>query len=223
MTKRKDGSSRELRMLNLDEFLNMQFERVVFSGAWRELIGNPSLTGIWTMYGNSSNGKTTGAIKLAQYLTRFERCIYWSKEEDASASLQDAFSRVEILPGERKKIFVPQRGETLEGIKEKLRKPKGPQIIFFDSLQIFAKKYGNQFYYDLKDEFAHKKLLIYVGQADGKNPKGTLGDDVKFDADVKMRVEGHRIYAESRIRGSKRGAFVTVCEELANEYWGNQQ
>jgi len=216
-------TDRALRLLNLDEFLNKKFDTVSFSGEWKDLIGNPALTGIWIMYGNSSNGKTTGAIKLAQYLTRFKKCIYWSKEENASATLQMAFRRVNIQPSERRKIFIPQYNETLESMINKLKEPKSPQIIFFDSLQIFERRYGSQFFFDLKEEFSKNKLLIFVSQAEGKNPKGKLGDDVKYDSDVKMRVEGHRIYAESRIIGAKKGAYVTTCEELANIYWGNQQ
>jgi hypothetical protein len=219
---RAENSKRALRMLNLDEFLRKKFDSVVFSGVWRDLIGNPALCGIWVMWGNSSNGKTTGAMKLAQYITRFEKCIYWSKEENASKVLQDAFDRVDMQLQERRKIFIPDRYETLDGIKEKLRKPKSPNVIFFDSLQIFERRYGSQFFFDLKEEFSETKLLVFVSQAEGKNPKGKLGDDARYDADVKMRVEGHRIFSESRIKGAKRGSYVTTCEELANEYWGNQ-
>jgi|WetSurMetagenome_2_1015567.scaffolds.fasta_scaffold00268_27 hypothetical protein len=213
-------TDRALRMLNLDEFLNKKFNCVTFTGEWRDLIGNPAICGIWIMWGASSNGKTTGAIKLAKYLTRFEKAIYWSKEENASATLQMAFHRAEALPSERKRILIPQRSENMESMVKKLREPKSPRVIFFDSLQIFERMYGSQFFYDLKEEFSEHKLLIFISQADGKNPKGNLGDNVRYDADVKMRVEGHRIFSESRISGSKPKSFVTIWEEKAREYWG---
>ncbi len=219
----KRSTDRALRMLNLDEFLKKRFNCVTFTGEWRDLIGNPALNGIWIMWGPSSNGKTTGAIKLAKYLTRFEKVIYWSKEENASSTLQMAFQRAEVQPGESKKILIPQRGENMQSMIAKLRDPKSPRVIIFDSLQIFERMYGSQFFYDLKEEFSGNKLMIFVSQADGKNPKGNLGDNVKYDSDVKMRVEGHRIYAESRVAGAKSNAFVTVWETRAREYWGESE
>ncbi len=218
--RRNEDSARALRMYNLDEFLGKKFNQTTFHGEWRDLIGNPVLTGIWFINGNSSNGKTTGAIKLAKYLTRYLKLIYWSKEEDASATLQMAFNRVGMEKPERRKIFIPQRGETLEGVKKKLREPKGPTAVFFDSVQIFQKKYGSDFFYELKEEFAGTKLLVFISQAEGKNPKGSLADDIKYDADVKMWVEGHRMFAESRVEGSISGSYVTTWEKKALEYWG---
>lgn len=219
----KRTTDRALRMLNLDEFLNKKFNCVTFAGEWRDLIGNPALNGIWIMWGASSNGKTTGAIKLSKYLTRFEKVIYWSKEENASATLQMAFQRAEVLPSESKRIMIPQRSENIQSMIAKLREPKSPKIVVFDSLQIFERMYGSQFFYDLKEEFSGSKLLIFVSQAEGKNPKGNLGDNVRYDADVKMRVEGHRIFAESRISGSKSKAFVTIWEAEARKYWGETE
>jgi len=219
MDKTNKERERALRLINLSTFMDMKFNRVQFEGEWRNLIGDPVLTGIWMLWGQSSNGKTSAAIKLLRYLTNFEKCIYWSKEEGVSDTLQTAFNRENWMLSEKKKVFIPQTYWNMGNLKELLRQPKSPKIVFMDSLQIFAKLYGSQFYYDLKEEFAHKKLFVYVSQADGKEPKGTIGDDVKYDSNVKMRVEGGKLTAQSRILGSKYGSHVVVHEQLYNEYY----
>lgn len=212
---------RDLRLMNLSTFRSIRFDKVEFDGEWRDLIGNPVLTGMWIMWGKSSNGKTSAAVKLLHYLTNFEKCIYWSKEEGVSDELQGAMERVLWSSSQEKKVFIPQNSWKLDDLKKHLRTPKSAKIIFMDSIQIFAKNYGNQFYYDLKNEFAGKKLFIFVSQADGSEPRGTIGEDVKYDANVKMRVEGGKLTSQSRIRGSKHGAHVIVHEQLYNEYWNN--
>ena len=219
MDKTNKERERALRLINLSTFMDMKFNRVRFEGEWRNLIGDPVLTGIWMLWGQSSNGKTSAAIKLLRYLTKFEKCIYWSKEEGVSDTLQTAFNRENWMLSEKKKVFIPQTYWNIENLKELLRQPKSPKIVFMDSLQIFGKLYSSQFYYDLKEEFAHKKLFVYVSQAEGKEPKGSIGDDVKYDSNVKMRVEGGKLTAQSRIMGSKYGEYVVVHEQLFNEYW----
>jgi hypothetical protein len=214
-------AERDTRMLSVHQFLSKKFNSVKFHGVWADVIGNPQLIGSWIIWGNSSNGKTAGAIQLAKYLCKFESVIYWSIEEGESATLQSAFKRANLTETEAKKIYVPKDGLTFEKLQKKLRKPKSEKIIFIDSLQACAEMYGSGFYYELKKEFGNSKLFVYNSQAEGKHPKGEIGAKCKFDANVKMHCEGFRIQASSRIEGSKAGSFFTVWEKGATEYWGN--
>lgn len=210
---------RGLRLLSADTVLGIKFKRVEFEGEWRDLIGCPALVGVWIIWAQTSNGKTTAAMKLAKYLTDFEKVMYWSKEEGVSDSLQDAILRAKLDPKQKRKFFFVPQEETFESFKERLRDPKSPKVVFMDSLQVMAKLYGSQFYYELKEEFAHKKLFVFISQAEGQNPKGAIGDDVRYDANVKMRVERFKLTAESRIRNSVNGAHVVVDDKMYNEYW----
>jgi hypothetical protein len=210
---------RAKRLMSLSTFMSMKFDRVDFTGEWKDLIGCPVLSGMWIMWGKSSNGKTTAAIKLLRYLTGFEKCLFWSKEEGVSDSLQNAMSREMWQPKEKKKVFLPPNDWALEDLKTQLRSPKSPKIIFIDSLQVFGKLYGSQFYLDLKEEFGDKKLFIFVSQAEGQEPKGAIGDDVKYLSNVKMYIEGGRLSAQSRLKGSVIGAYIIVIDALYRQYW----
>jgi len=210
---------RAVRLLNADTVLSIKFKRVEFQGEWRKLIGCPALVGVWIIWAQTSNGKTTAAMKLAKYLTDFEKVMYWSKEEGLSDPLQDALIRARLNPKQKKRMFFVPGGETFEQFKARLRDPKTPRVVFMDSLQVFAKVYGSQFYYELKEEFAATHLFIFISQAEGANPKGAIGDDVRYDANVKMRVERFKLTCESRIRESEKGTFVIVDEKMYNEYW----
>ena len=57
-------------------------------------------------------------------------------------------------------------------------------------------------YQSLKEEFPNK-LFIFISHADGKNPKGALANFVKYDADLKIRVEGYKAMCLSRLGGDK--------------------
>jgi len=217
--KDKAERKRAIRLINLSTFKQVKYARATFDGEWRDLVGDPVLTGIWIIWGESSNGKTSAAIKMLRYLCKFKKCIYWSKEEGMSDTLQTAMDRENWTEAEEKKIFIPQNDYSLTDLVNVLRQPKSPDIIFMDSLQIFAKLYSPKFYYDLKEEFGDKKLFIFISQADGKEPKGTIGDDVKYDANVKMRVEGGKLTSRSRIKNSVHGSFIIINEALYNEYW----
>ena len=60
------------------------------------------------------------------------------------------------------------------------------------------------------------KLFIFISHADGKNPEGSLAKFVKYDADVKIRVEGYRAMCLSRLGGDKEP--YTIWEQGAAQF-----
>ena len=50
------------------EMLNMKYDTFPFEGKWRDAFDNPERKGVWLIWGNSSNGKTSFAMKLCKYL-----------------------------------------------------------------------------------------------------------------------------------------------------------
>ena len=42
-----------------------------FKGDWYDAFSEPETTGVWFIWGNSSNGKTSFILKLVKYLTTF--------------------------------------------------------------------------------------------------------------------------------------------------------
>jgi hypothetical protein len=64
-----------------------------------------------------------------------------------------------------------------------------------------------------------QKLFILISHAEGKNPAGRVAKSIKYDAFVKIWVEGYRAFAVSRYGG---GEPYTIWDEGADEYWIEQ-
>lgn len=183
-----------------------------FEGKWKEAIGEPELTGAWIIWGNSVNGKTRFALQLAKYLANFKRVAYDSLEEGLSESIKKAINGVGMKEVARKFILLDK--EPIEELKERLRKRKGPDVVIIDSLQYTGLTYSD--YKSIRDEF-RGKLFIFISHAEGREPRGNVGKSVKYDANVKIYVEGYKAMPQSRYGGNKE---LIVWEKGANEYWG---
>lgn len=168
-----------------------------FDGEWQALMGQPERAGSWLIWGNSGNGKTSFALQLAGYLTRFGRVAYNSLEEGISESLKRNV-RINGLVGVKRLILLDK--EPMDELVERLRRPKAPNIIIIDSLQYCGMNYRE--YKQLRDEF-RSKLFVFVSHADGKEPAGRTARSVRYDANVKIYIEGYRAYAVSRYGGGE--------------------
>ena len=183
-----------------------------FDGKWRDSIGNPELTGSWLIWGNSANGKTRFALLLAKYLASFKRVAYNSVEEGLSGSMKRAINEVGMMDVSRSFVLLDK--EPIDELINRLRKKKGPDVIFIDSLQYTGLNYAE--YKKLRDEFRHK-LFVFVSHADGHEPKGQVGKSIKYDAFVKILVEGYKAFPQSRYGG---GREFVIWETGAKKYWG---
>lgn len=173
-------------------------------------LGEVELTGSWIVWGGSANGKTRFALQLAKALAKHVRVAYDSLEEGLSLSMRHAIEDVGF--SDVKRNFVLLDGESVGDLKERLRKQRSPKVVIIDSLQYTGLTYNE--YKKLRDEF-RQKLFIFISHADGSNPKGAVADSVKYDAFVKIFVEGYRAYPQSRYGG---GEEYTIWEEGAKQY-----
>lgn len=184
-----------------------------FDGEFEAFVGQPERKGTWIIWGNSGNGKTRFALQLAKYLTRFGRVAYNSLEEGLSLSMRKAIAELGLRECNGKLLIIDK--EDINELAERLRKPKSPDIVIIDSLQYTGLDYRG--YKSLKNEF-YRKLFIFVSHADGKDPSGRTAKSIRFDANVKIYVEGFRAFAVSRYGGGKP---YTIWDIGANNYYGN--
>jgi hypothetical protein len=98
---------------------------------------------------------------------------------------------------------------------ERLQKRKSPDFVILDSLQYTF--LTRRTYFELKQKLPNK-LIIFISHAAGKDPDGDLAKKVRFDADVKIYVEGYRAFVTSRYGGGKP---ITIWREGAERYYGN--
>jgi len=202
------------RAITVEQLLSTKFKTMKFSGDWKKSFGEPETSGVWIIWGNSGNGKTRFSIQLAKYLTQFGKVIYNSMEEGARLSMQRVLVE-EDLQSVSKQFLLLHR-ESIQDLKVRLRKQRSPKIIIIDSYQ-YASLSKVQ-YIELKEEFDNK-LFIFLSHAEGKHPEGRAAKFVRYDADVKILVEGYKALVGSRYGTD--GNYV-IWKEGADKYWGKQ-
>lgn len=182
---------------------------MAFDGPWLALVGQPERSGSWLIWGNSGNGKTSFALQLAGYLTRFGRVAYNSLEEGISESLKRSV-KINGLVGIKNLILLDK--EPLDELTERLERPKSPAIVIIDSIQYTGLNYRD--YKNLRDSFRNK-LFVFVSHAEGREPAGRTARSIRYDANVKIHIEGYVAYAVSRYGGGK--PYV-IWEQGADNY-----
>lgn len=187
-----------------------------FTGEWLKCFGCPEVTRSWIIWADSGHGKTTFVMKLCKYLTQFERVHYNSLEEGDGESIKTALIRVNMREVKGRFSLIP--GETLEELKERLRKKKSPRIVVIDSVQYSGITYPE--YTKLIKEFP-RHLFIIISHAEGKLPQGNTAKKIRYDANVKINVVGYRAYVTSRFNQGEKQYF-TIWKEGADNYHGVQ-
>ena len=198
------------RALTINDIRSYKATTYLLDGGLGDALGEVELTGSWIIWGGSANGKTRFALQLAKALAKHVRVAYDSLEEGLSLSMQHAIEAVGF--SDVKRNFVLLDSEGIGELKERLRRQRSPKVVIIDSLQYADLTYTD--YKRLRDEFRNK-LFVWVSHAEGSNPKGKMAKSVKYDAFVKIYVEGYRAYPQSRYGG---GADYTIWEEGAERY-----
>lgn len=199
------------RALNVKQLLKKKFNEMSFHGKWQDSFGVPERSGAWLIWGQSGNGKTSFTLQLCKYLSQFGKVMYDSLEEGARKSFQEALIRNDMQ--ELGSNFLILDREPVEDLKERLRRHKSPHIIVIDSFQYAGLTKTD--YKHLKDEF-QSKLFIFISHAEGKHPEGRAAKFVRYDADVKIHIEGYKAFPTSRYGG---GAPYIVWKDGAERYW----
>ena len=200
------------RALTAKEVISMEKKTFAMDGKWAEFLGQPETTGVWFIWGNSGNGKSSFAMQLCRELAKYGRVMYNSLEEGTSLTMQRSLVRHGMA--ELGSNFVIVR-EDIEQLKVRMRKRKSPRIVIIDSFQYSQLTYGD--YIALKDSFPDK-LFVFISHAEGKNPMGNAARRVMYDATLKVWVEGYKATSKGRFIGTT-GEYI-IWEEGAQVYWG---
>ncbi|PKQ69361.1 hypothetical protein BZG01_00035 [Labilibaculum manganireducens] len=200
------------RAVSVSEIYTKKFNVLPFDGAWLDSFGKPELTGTWLVWGPSGNGKTRFVLQLCKYLATLGRKVaYNSLEEGASLSMRNAFMDVGMEEVKRRIVLLD--AEPIDQLIERLQKRKSPDVVAIDSVQYTGMNYKD--YKRLRAMFPNK-MFILISHADGKNPAGRVAGSIKYDAFVKVRIEGYKAFPLSRYGGGKP---YTIWAEGAEDYY----
>ena len=159
-------------------------------------------------------------MQLCKYLTRFRRVAYNSLEQGLSLSLQKAWERVGMEEVGTRIILLDK--ESLKDLTARLRKKQSPGIIVIDSVHYWL-GFKMSDYMKLRQQFPDK-LFIFIAHERKGEPKGSLAQNLRYDADVKIRVEGYKAFTTTRYEVAEKkegGADFIIWEQGAAEYWAN--
>ena len=199
------------RAISLQQLFRKDIQSLDFKGPWLEAIGRPEITGSWIIWGGSGNGKTRFALQLAKYLTTFgKHVVFDSLEEGVSLSLRNAIADCNMQEVSRRFLLLDK--EPLDDLIQRLDRPRSPQVVIIDSIQYTGLNYTD--YKNLRDRF-RSKLFILISHAEGSQPSGRVARSIRFDAFVKIWIEGYKAFPMSRYGG---GEPYTIWEEGALSY-----
>lgn len=201
------------RAVSVTELKNKKFKKLELTSKWDKCIGTPEANGVWFVWGNSGHGKSRFLMLLAKELTRHGKVAYNTLEEGARLSMQMNINDAGMDDEEVKKNFIILNREPIDDLKIRLRKKKHPHFVFIDSFQYTG--LSKKQYIELKEEFTDV-LFIFNSHAEGKEPQGNIAKFVRYDADVKIRVEGFKALPMSRLGG---GEPFVIWEQGAADYW----
>jgi hypothetical protein len=201
------------KVLGIKQLLSKKYKIVEgLSPQMRAVVGEIEDAFTCIIYGNSGNGKTNFTIMLCKELTCLGVVLYNSHEEGHGKTVQDLVIRHNLQDYDKKFRFLDN--EQYDQLYARLKKKHSPKIVVIDSVQYSGITYEQ--YKDLKEAFK-RKIFLFISHAEGKEPKGSVAKAIKYDANIKIRVEGLIAFVQSRYGGNKN--FV-VSEELAKKYWG---
>lgn len=196
------------------EILAKKYKTLAWSEQWETAFSKPETSGVWFIWGNSGNGKSSFTMQLLRELAKIGKVFYNALEEGTRLTMQSNLRRSDIS-SVKKNVLIGN--ENMEELSVRLGKRKSPQFVIIDSFQYARITFPA--YIKLKE--AHRdKLLIFVSHAEGKHPSGRTAKQVKYDADLKIWIEGFKAISNGRYNPG--GEFI-IWKEGAEKYHGSNK
>lgn len=192
------------QVLTIANIQNTKIGRLPFEGEWYEAFGKPQNRGIWFVWGGSGSGKSTFAMQLAKALARCGKTFYDLLEEEPDDS--DFIDRTELCQMQDVADTFNVQKFTLEELDVYLSKRYTPDYVIIDSLPYFLNTWDE--YKAFKKKWATKKVIVFIGHADGKNPSTELQKRIMYDAKMKIFVSGYLATCKGRTIGPNGGNFI---------------
>jgi len=164
-------------IISLDELIETNFQVLEFSDEYADLIGRPEANFKMLIWGLAGNGKSTWALKFANYLaTNHGKVLYNSSEEGISQSLKNKVQGIENKSTNLSLSF----GKTYTEIENLIN---AFDFIFIDSINDMSLNDA-----DYKNLIESEKGIVFIGQA---TKTGTFkGKSIyAHDPDIKIRID----------------------------------
>ncbi|MEA9414372.1 hypothetical protein [Flavobacterium sp. PL02] len=202
------------RAISPKTLFEKKFDEFDFEGIWGDVFGKPEKGGVWIIYGAEKNGKTLFALKLAEFLTKYENVWYISAEEGTGKEFQANAQRAKIDPASRKIKF--SEYTEIEVVKERLSKRQAPKIVLFDNMTIYNDELKNGAFRRFTSEFPNT-TMIFLAHEEKKEPYTATAKLAKKLAKIYIRIEGLTAFVAGRCPGG----IMAINEKTAMLYHGS--
>lgn len=205
-----------MRTLSVKQAYSKKFKTFDFEGIWAEVMDKPETTGGWIIHGDEKQGKSTFALMLANYLTRFGKVLYISAEEGVSQHFTKTMKRIGL--DDTNKNFNIMEYEEWADLEERFKKRQCPKIIFIDNIS----KYNDEISKSILKQLllAHpNKLIIFVSHEERQQPDTAAGRYWRKMSKIIVRVEGLKAFVSGRCTGGE----LMIDEERAMLYHGTSE
>lgn len=203
------------RALTVQNLYSKRYKTYEFSGIFKEVFGQPSIHGIWLIYGKDKNGKTWGTLLIVNYLSQFAKIWYISAEEGTDMEFQAAAKRANIDPNNRNIHFSEYVG--IEDIKSRLSARKAPHVVVIDNLSMYKGEISSEGVKQLKLEHPDTHFIMVAHEERGQ-PYTAAAIMAKKLAKVIIRAQGLALMIGGRVPGGQ----VTIDDKKALLFHGDE-
>lgn len=192
------------KVLGYGNLINQKIERIQFENDFYKAFKHPQKGIVWFIYGGSGSGKSSFTMQLTKEYAKHNRTFYNPLEEGTDSA--DFIERAEILKMiDVKDTFFAQK-YNYEELTEYLQKRNPPKTVVIDSATYFFDNFKQ--YKEMCRERFKDTTFIITAHAKGNNPRSTLEEDIKFDANQKVFVSGYLAKCQGRTIGPNGGNFI---------------
>lgn len=174
---------------------------------WIGPFGQPAENASWFISGSSAAGKSSFVMQLGKELCNYGSVLYLSYEEKVNQTFQRRMNYLHMSEVQGK--FRVVTDDTLEELKLRLKRPKGPKFIIVDSYQVAGWSYEEAV--ELMGMFP-KKCFVWISQERKSEPMGGWAVKLRYICDMKVRVVGYKATCLGR-SVSEVGSSFTVWDE----------
>jgi hypothetical protein len=204
------------KVLGLKQLLQKKYKLIDgLTTQFAECFGALEEVFIMMIWGQSASGKSSFTWQFVKELCRHGIVLYVCLEEGHSFTTQLKAKQF-LTEEEIGKVRFADHEMNYDKLLQHLSKKKQAKFIVVDSVQYLNIHYED--YKALKEKFP-RKSFIFISHAKGKNPEGSTAGKIRYDAGLKIRVEGKLAFIESRYGGTKN---YVIWEQGAKAYWKKQ-
>lgn len=184
-----------------------------FRDSFGEVVGNFKML-VW---GDSGNGKSNLIFQLIQVLIKHGKVMYLSLEEGHEVTTQRKVAEY-FNEEDNSNLRFADHTMVYDELCKVLKKRNSPKFLVIDSVQYWNISYED--YKALKRQFPTKGF-IFISHANGKAVDGKVAAKIKYDAGIKVWVEGYVGFIKTSRYGGKKKPYV-IWEEGAKHHYGKK-